>query len=277
MIYVLVGCAKKVVLVALLFCLLNAGVLNAMEEELLDQQLASSSTAQQKAVSKIDCDSCFSSLSFPESWRPSKWSFSFPESWCYSKWSFKNRKQKISVKPAEVASESNKSQSLGGPIGSLVVDAGRMGGGRVEDYEEDTSITDEELTDATINRQNSAARIGSGAAILYRTLLPGIESSSDASVDTIVERNIIRMLFVEDDAAIRESVESVLIAYNSDLSKKYKIEYEFLTHGIFAVEYLLLPENIKPHIIVTDNNMESFYSEISSEVQWQSKELSKNN
>ena len=92
---VVVGCAKKVVLVALLFCLLNAGVLNAMEGELLDQQLVSSSTVQQKAVPKVDCYTCFSSFRFPESWRPSKWSFSFPESWHYSKWSFKNKSIRI--------------------------------------------------------------------------------------------------------------------------------------------------------------------------------------
>ena len=127
-------------------------------------------------------------------------------------------------------------------------------------YDEcDDSITDRERTDVTINRQNSAARIGSGAAMVYRSSLPKIESSSHASLDNIVERNIIRILFVEDDAVIRNSIESVLRKYNDDLSKKYKIHYEFLTHGFFAVEHLLSSENIKPHIVVTDNNMESFY------------------
>ncbi len=215
---VVVGCAKKVVLVALLFCLLNAGVLNAMEEELLDQQLVSSSTVQQKAVPKVDCDTCFSSLSFPESWKPSKWSFSFPESWHYSKWSFKNKKQKIAVQlPA--ALESKKSESVDGD--------------RVENYEDDESITDKELTYETISRQNSATPIESGVAMVYRSSLPKIESSSDASVDTIVERSIIRMLFVEDDVEISESIEIVLKKYNEDLSKKYKIDYKFLTHGFF--------------------------------------------
>lgn len=116
-------------------------------------------------------------------------------------------------------------------------------------------IIPQDIEDRLVSNVSSILTLEGGIAEAKRGLNDISTDREQPSVDKIT----IRILFVEDDAVIRHSIETAAKKYNRDSSKKYEIHYKFLTHGFLAVEYLNLPENIKPHIIVTDNNMESFY------------------
>jgi hypothetical protein len=259
--YVLVGCAKKIVLMALLVCLLNVGIVNAMEtEEFLDQKATSVSVVQKKAEPKANSTSGFSSFKFSE-------------------WSFKSKKQKISAHLPEGESgshksyQSNKSQSLSRPIGSLLTGAGETDGDRVEDdvkscNECDGSITDYELT-ISYTRESSTARVDlCEAALEYRNSLPKIDSSSDADGSSItvldnpiIEKKIIRILFVEDSDVIKKFFNYSLNAINKDSSNEYIIEASVCTWGYEALESYnnMVREGKPPHLVLTDINMENFH------------------
>lgn len=95
---------------------------------------------------------------------------------------------------------------------------------------------------------------------IFKNQVFTFENSEDESSfiidDLSFQRLTLRILFVEDEPALSEAILKVLDDYNEDLFNKYFIHYVFLTHGFIAIDYLLSPKNIKPHIIVSDNNME---------------------
>lgn len=260
--YVLILCARKVVLMAWLLCLLNVGISYAVDRSELDEKLSFATSSLQKdegkllvsrpslsaAQNSVDCSSCFASIRLHSFWNASEW---------FSSNRMSNRKRrKVAAAPSGSYGESSlKDEKLGQNSA-----AERLGHPLKNCEGDEASITDNELTLVTTRRSKSDTQMDSSDTALCRNSLPRIDSSSDASVDSIVARKNLRVLFVEDDPEIRESVEAVLVAYNNDLLRKYEIEYKILTHGFLAVEYLLSSENFSPHIIVTDNNMEFFSS-----------------
>ncbi|MDP4725237.1 MAG: hypothetical protein NWS47_02985 [Alphaproteobacteria bacterium] len=251
--YVLILCARKLVLVAWLLCLLNVGISYAVDRFWLDEKSSFSASALRKGEEKVlatmpslsaaqnsvDCSSCFPSIRL------------------YSFWNASDRKKR---KVAATPSGSYGKNSLKGERVGQISQAERFAHHLKKDEDDEASITDKEFTIGSAARENPSTLVDSGDTVAYHNSLPRIESSSDASVDPTVARKNLRMLFVEDDPEIRESIETVLVAYNNDLSKKYRIEYKILTHGFLAIDYLLSSENFSPHIIVTDNNMEFFSS-----------------
>jgi hypothetical protein len=256
---IVVGCAKKIVFTAFLFCLLNVGIVNIMGAEELDKKPPSVSV-----VLKSNDNLSQSSRSFSSFWS----SATPPKQKIVPGISLKSKLSSRFSATEGDKSSSRKAQSLGLPVGSLFVDAGGTNGDRVEDYSEcDDRVTYEDHTTLP-TCGNSRIPVDFPQTSVCQNSLGEIEISSDtdeslimALENPIVDRKIIRILFVEDSDLIKKFFNRFVDAINNDPLNDYIYEAVVCTWGYEALDLYknMVSQGKSPHLIFTDINMEEFY------------------